>query len=115
MNAETEAIDSARIEPLSYQLAFDLAADVVRSVGGHVGENDVETVNKAMAETEAIEGLNLEVQLTAKPEYVFDKVTLEDLYQTAVDSRLRVKLAFNQLLILNQKEIYARQTTQKQS
>ena len=62
VNAEVEPIDCARIEPLSYKLAFRLARQAVGSQGGDP-QQDVIDVNKAMSRPEMVEALNLEVRL----------------------------------------------------
>ena len=49
-NSEVPAIDSARVGPLSYRLAFELAAEIVESTGGHRSDDEVKLVNKAMPE-----------------------------------------------------------------
>lgn len=60
VNAEVEPIDSARIEPLSYKLAFRLARQAVGSTGDDP-QQDIIDVNKAISRLEMVEALNLEV------------------------------------------------------
>ena len=61
MNAEVEPIDSARIEPLSYKLAFRMARTAVGSTGSDAQQDVIDT-NKAMSRPEMVEALNLEVR-----------------------------------------------------
>lgn len=60
VNAEVEAIDGARIEPLSYKVAFEIAC---AAMGGDSQnrEEDLVNVNKAMSYPEKVEGLDLMV------------------------------------------------------
>jgi hypothetical protein len=60
VNAEVEAIDSLRIEPLSYSLAFRIARTAVGGVPGDQ-QQDLVNTNKAIAHPEHVESLNLEV------------------------------------------------------
>lgn len=60
VNAEVEAIDSLRIEPLSYSLAFKIASTAVGGVSGDQ-QQDLVNINKAIAHPEHVESLNLEV------------------------------------------------------
>lgn len=60
VNAEIEAIDSARIEPLSYKVAFEVART---AVGGdnRSREDELANINRAMEYPEKVEATNLEV------------------------------------------------------
>ncbi len=59
-----EPIDGARIEPLSYKLAFQIARQAVGSSGGS-SEQDIIDSNKAISRPEMVEGLNLEVGISS--------------------------------------------------
>ena len=59
-NEAVEPIDSARIEPLSYKLAFQIARQAVGSNGGGP-EQDIIDAGKAMSRPEMVEAVNLEV------------------------------------------------------
>lgn len=60
MNAEVEVIDSARIEPLSYKLAFRIARAAVGSTANDPQQDIIHT-NKAISRPEMVEALDLEV------------------------------------------------------
>ena len=61
VNAEVEVIDSARIHPLSYKLACDVASAAIEGGGGVRHSEDAVNFNKALEEPAAVEDLNLEV------------------------------------------------------
>ena len=62
VNAEVETIDSARIEPLAYKLAFRVARAAVGSTSNDP-QQDIISANKAISHPEMVEALNLEVIL----------------------------------------------------
>ena len=60
VNAEVAAIDSLRIEPLSYALAFKVAGEAVHEESGNQ-QMDLKNVEKAIEHPELVESANLEV------------------------------------------------------
>lgn len=67
VNAEVEPIDSTRIEPLSYRLAFAVARAAL-GVSADSEEDDLVFVNKALSQPDKVEALDLEVCSASKPE-----------------------------------------------
>ena len=60
VNAEVAAIDSLRIEPLSYALAFKVAGEAVHEESGNQ-QMDLKNVEKAIEHPELVESTNLGV------------------------------------------------------